>query len=62
MKDKRGLHYDIEEKTNIISKALRQPGFNRPNARTIAEATDCFTFMMLDDLVQAFRKIAKGND
>ena len=58
----RNLHFSIEEKTNLIVKALGQPDFNRPYARKIAEATDCFTFMMLDSLLVALTLIAKGND
>ncbi len=61
---KRDRHYSIEEKTNIIAKELG-PGpeeYIKPCARKIAEATECFTFLMLDDLVKALRLIAKGND
>lgn len=58
----RSLHFDVEEKTEIILKAIGSPEFNRPLAHNIAVATDSFTFAILDDLVQAFRKIAEGND
>jgi len=52
-------HFNVEEKTKIITRHLT--AFDEPQARKIAEATACFTFNMLDELVSALHIIAEGN-
>jgi hypothetical protein len=50
------LHYTVDEKTEIIENNISDSA----NARKIAEATGCFTFVMLNDLIKALQKIRKG--
>ena len=58
----RNLYYNIEDKANIICKHVGSDDMTTSCARKIAEATDGFTFHMLDDLVRAMKEIAEGND
>jgi hypothetical protein len=62
MAKKREVHFNIEEKTDMICSRLGVDSFARCNARKIAEIIDCFTFEQLDELVGAIKVIAKGND
>lgn len=50
------VHYTIEEKTEIIKDRVG----SGTDACKIAEATDEYTFAMLNDLIQALRKIRRG--
>lgn len=58
MAKQRTEHYSIDEMTNIIISC--HSSIDSRCANEIARQLDTFTFSMLDNIVLAIKKIAKG--